>query len=232
MKKQRNIDRIKELQAENHGLREKMAAGERRRRAAVEEIGFLNRKLSAILADRSAILANHQATVIRMAKKFGAQVGENAWELTYQAADPADLPAHKIEASMGEDGVLTVRVIEDLEEDPEMGRTGESIGATRPWNSLDALEEPRPPHTCDPPEVMEVCVSCTREHCPGDCKERRRAAKLASPNTGAGVKKNIRVEDVVAVYEQMGGRLTETAKQLGLAKSTVRYWLKKVGRIK
>lgn len=197
MKKQRNIDRIKELQAENHGLREKMAAGERRRRAAVEEIGFLNRKLSAILADRSAILANHQATVIRMAKKFGAQVGENAWELTYQAADPADLLAHKIEASMGEDGVLTVRVSEDLEEDLE-----------------------------------EVCVSCTREHCPGDCKERRRAAKLASPNTGAGIKKNIRVEDVVAVYEQMGGRLTETAKQLGLAKSTVRYWLKKVGRIK
>ena len=82
MKKQRSIDRIKELQAENHGLREKLAAGERRRRAAVEEISFLNRKLSAILADRSAILANHQATVIRMAKKFGAQVGENTWDLT------------------------------------------------------------------------------------------------------------------------------------------------------
>lgn len=124
MKKQRSIDRIKELQAENHGLREKLAAGERRRRAAVEEISFLNRKLSAILADRSAILANHQATVIRMAKKFGAQVGENAWELTYQAADPADLLAHKIEASMGEDGVLTVRVSEDLEEDPEDGENG------------------------------------------------------------------------------------------------------------
>lgn len=124
MKKQRNIDRIKELQAENHGLREKLAAGERRRRAAVEEIGFLNRKLSAILADRSAILANHQATVIRMAKKFGAQVGENAWELTYQAADPADLLAHKIEAIMGEDGVLTVRVSEGLEEDPEDGENG------------------------------------------------------------------------------------------------------------
>ena len=37
MKKQRNIDRVKELQWENYTLRQKMAAGERRRRA-----GYVN----------------------------------------------------------------------------------------------------------------------------------------------------------------------------------------------
>lgn len=107
------------------------------------------------------------------------------------------------------------------------------VEASRPWNSLDALDPIRPAYTCDPPAVMAVCAACTREHCPGDCRERREAARMVSPHKGIGIRKNIRIEDVVAAYERRGSRsLASLAGELGVAKSTVRYWLKKAGKIK
>lgn len=112
-----------------------------------------------------------------------------------------------------------------------MGNRGD-VRATRPWNSLDALRPVEPPHTCDPPSVMEVCVACTRDNCNGDCQERRRAARSASKGTGAGIQKNIRMEDVAAAYEKgkpAGKTLDEIGRELGIAKSTVRYWLRKAG---
>lgn len=120
MKKQRNIDRVKELQGENYTLRQKMAAGEKRRRAAVNEIIDLNRRLTSALADRTAILMNHQATIISLAKKMGAEAAPGTWELTFPAANPADLLRHTIQAARNERGEITVRVSEDTE-DGEQG---------------------------------------------------------------------------------------------------------------
>lgn len=110
-----------------------------------------------------------------------------------------------------------------------MERPGESIRATRPWNSVNALKPITPPHTCDPPPVMEVCKRCAKENCAGDCEDRKQAAKLARKGDGTGVKKNIRMEDVVDAYNELGGKLTEISHRLGVKKSTVRYWLKKAG---
>lgn len=57
---------------------------------------------------------------------------------------------------------------------------------------------------------------------------RRRAAKAALKGSGVGVQKNIRMEDVVAAYEKRGRKsLSDIGKELGIAKSTVRYWIKK-----
>ena len=70
-----------------------------------------------------------------------------------------------------------------------LGKPSDTIRGSRPWNSLDALRPVEPPHTCDPPEVLEVCTSCARETCTGDCKARREAAKAASKGTGVGVQK-------------------------------------------
>ena len=113
MKKQRNIDRMKELQGDNYTLRQKMSAGEKRRRAAVNEIIDLNRRLTNAIADRTAILMNHQATIISLAKKMGTEVAPGVWELTFMAANPADPLSYTIQAAQNERGEITVRISED-----------------------------------------------------------------------------------------------------------------------
>lgn len=116
MKKHRKIDQVKDLQNQNYELRKKIATGEDRRRAAVNEIIDLNRRLTSALADRTAILMNHQATIISLAKKMGAEAAPGTWELTFPAANPADLLRHTIQAARNERGEITVRVSEDAED--------------------------------------------------------------------------------------------------------------------
>lgn len=119
MKKQRSIDQIKALQAQNYELRRRMAAGERRRRAAVGEIIDLNRRMGELVEDRAAILVSHQATVAGMVRRFGTETAPGVWELTYLPAGPADLDAYRMEAEATAAGEVTARVIRKGPEDEE-----------------------------------------------------------------------------------------------------------------
>lgn len=113
MKKRRKIDQVKDLQNQNYDLRKKISSGEERRRAAVNEIIDLNRRLTNALSDRTSILMTHQATIISLAKKMGTEVAPGVWEITFLAANPADLLCHTIQAAQNERGEITVRISED-----------------------------------------------------------------------------------------------------------------------
>ena len=108
--KQKNADRVRQLLDENRELRKQLRAGEMRRRAAVNEIGFLNRRLSAVISDRAQILAIHRATIVSLAKKFGAQVGDETWEIAYPEADISCLECTSIQAVKRADGEILVRI--------------------------------------------------------------------------------------------------------------------------
>lgn len=112
-----------------------------------------------------------------------------------------------------------------------MRETGEHVRASRPWRSPDVLEPMKPPGTCDPPEVMALCLHCQRDDCGGDCEARRRAAGVLGPE-GVGVKKGVRMEDVVVAYDAGAWQsLSELGRRFGVTKSTIRYWLKKAGKL-
>lgn len=107
-------------------------------------------------------------------------------------------------------------------------------GARLPWFGVNSgAERISSVHTCDPPEVIAACCSCTRPICPGDCEERSRVASYAAPGGRTGVHKRIPMEDIVAAWEGRGGKsLAEIGRDLGVTKSTVRYWLLKAGVLK
>ena len=107
-------------------------------------------------------------------------------------------------------------------------------GARLPWSGVNpGAERISSVHTCDPPEVIAACCSCTRPSCPGDCEERFRVASYSAPSGRTGARKNISMKDVVAAYERRGGKSLKTlGRDLGVTKSTVRYWLLKAGVLK
>ena len=113
--KQKNAAELRKLQEENRALRRAIKAGEQRRRAAVGEIISLNQRLQEALNPAQTgemVLMTHQATMIRLAKQFGAEVGAGVWELCYPVATPEDLSLNRIESAQERGGVLTLRVSE------------------------------------------------------------------------------------------------------------------------
>lgn len=110
--KQKNAAELRKLQEENRALRRAIKAGEQRRRAAVGEIISLNQRLQAASQTGEMVLMTHQATMIRLAKQFGAEVGAGVWELCYPVATPEDLSLNRIESAQERGGVLTLRVSE------------------------------------------------------------------------------------------------------------------------
>ena len=109
---------------------------------------------------------------------------------------------------------------------------GDMIRGSRPWNSLDALERVKPPSTIDPQPVVDLCKTCTREDCSGDCKERKKAAAVCR-QSGIGVSKGMSVEMILRCYDtwkSAGGTYLSLARQLGVSTSTLRYWLRKAGK--
>lgn len=121
MKKQKSIDRVHQLLEENTRLRKQVKAGESRRRAAVDEVIFLNHRLSQMTVEASRILSVHQATMIQVAQKFGTKMDDGSWEITYPEADLGSLFKNTILARNNADGSITVQVVEDAE-DGEDGR--------------------------------------------------------------------------------------------------------------
>lgn len=110
--KQKNAAELRKLQEENRTLRRAIKAGEQRRRAALGEIISLNQRLQAASQTGEMVLMTHQATMIRLAKQFGAEVGAGVWELCYPVATPEDLSLNRIESAQERGGVLTLRVSE------------------------------------------------------------------------------------------------------------------------
>ena len=113
--------RLRHLLDENAALRRQLRAGEGRRRAAVDEIRFLNRRLTLARDQLQRLLALHRATVLTLAQTCGRPLGPDAWSLTFPQARPDLLPAHAMEAAPNPDGTITVTVRPAPPDPPEGG---------------------------------------------------------------------------------------------------------------
>ena len=98
--------------------------------------------------------------------------------------------------------------------------------ASRPWQSIYAGNaQTEQVHTGDCQAAVDICLSCKRANCPGDCAERARATQSVSVSRE---KKGVDPARV-AELRKSGMSLDDIAEELGITRSSVKYWVRKLG---
>ena len=100
-------------------------------------------------------------------------------------------------------------------------------GGTRRFERPDQKKNrPKQTHTVDPPELMEMCLNCTRDSCDyGDCREVRTTptsrTKLAR---GKGGNKSREMMDLRRKRWEEGWTDAQLAEAFGVAVKSIRNW--------
>lgn len=98
--------------------------------------------------------------------------------------------------------------------------------AIKPWSESKSEFRAEPIHYGDCPEAITACLTYTRPSCGGDCFRRMEAT-----GPSEAVKKRVDPKKVIELY-RTGISLQSVAKELHISRSTVKYWLEKMGEMR
>lgn len=98
--------------------------------------------------------------------------------------------------------------------------------AIKPWSESKSEFRAEPIHYVDSPEVIAGCLDCTSLDCEGDCLSRMEAAGFCET-----AQKGVDPQKVIELY-RTGISMQSVAKELHISRSTVKYWLEKMGEMR